>query len=285
MQRSYRAFYCLVLTTVALAGCAKPLKICPGKGSVAEAISVLTERSKNAVPFKANGRCRLEYYVEDNPKPKKESFFVQFWVNPPSEIYLQGNVAFDARGLVAGLNKDEFWFFIRPKEISGYWWGRWSEKIYFRELMVSPKIVLEALGIAVLGGDEDSRENWSLSDEGAFDVLTKRNEQGRILKKVHIYRCDYLVHKIEYFDVDGRPSFVAKLRGYQKRIKGFLLPGSIEIIRITGSGKEDSVKIAVTSAKSADFSPKLRDALFTRPEPRGFEHVFRNENGIWVEER
>ena len=150
--------------------------------------------------------------------------------------------------------------------------------------MVSPRIVLEAFGIAALGDDEGSDVSWSLSNEGAFDVLTKYNGDGRILKKVHIYGCDYLVRRIEYFDVDGRPAFVAELENYRKTIEGFLVPRSIEITRVTRSGREDSVKIAVTSVKPGDFSRELRNALFTRPEPRGFEHVFKNEDGRWVEQ-
>ncbi|MGA1980572.1 MAG: hypothetical protein ABSG99_08465, partial [Sedimentisphaerales bacterium] len=197
----------------------KSARICPGKKSVAESLSSLRLQSENAVPLKADGQCLLQYYAEDR-KPKKENFPVKLWVNPPVEIYMQGDVAFDPKGIVLGSNEDEFWLAVKLKGVSSYWWGQWSERSYPERLMISPRLVLEALGAAVV----EDEENWSLSKDRAFDVLTKQ-EDGIEIKKIYISTCDYLVRKIEYFGDDGKASIVMELDKYKEISKNFFVPG------------------------------------------------------------
>jgi len=64
-----------------LAGCEskirQPTKICPGKGSVAEALATLQSQSQNVVPLRASGKCCLEYYVEGKEKQQRENFDVK----------------------------------------------------------------------------------------------------------------------------------------------------------------------------------------------------------------
>ena len=79
--------------------------------------------------------------------------------------------------------------------------------------MMSPMVVLEAFGIIM--DNEPNEGGWSLKNEGAFDILTKRNEAGRLVKRVHVYACDYLVHKIEYFDDRQKVVAVAELGEYK----------------------------------------------------------------------
>jgi hypothetical protein len=284
-------------------GCAaqiqKPVRVCPGKESIAESLSSLRLQLENAVPLKANGQCLLQYYNGDR-KPEKENFPVKLWVNPPVEIYMQGDVAFDPKGIVLGSNEEEFWLAIKLKEISGYWWGRWSEESYPEKLMISPRLVLEALGIAAVG----DIESWSLSREGAFDVLTKQ-EGGAKTRKIYINNgstgspsdsasslqaraksrdCDYLVRRVEYFDDDGRATVVTELDKYKELIKGFFVPTFIKIINRTDSNKEDSVQITLSSVKPANFTDKQRKRLFIRPEPQGFKHIYKIVDGNIIEQ-
>jgi hypothetical protein len=274
----------LTVTSVMLifAGCAaqiqKPVRVCPGKESIAELLSSLRVQLENAVPLKANGQCLLQYYAEDR-KPKKENFPVKLWVNPSVEIYMQGDVAFDPKGIVLGSNEDEFWLAIKLKEVSGYWWGRWSEKDYPEKLMIGPRLVLEALGIAAVG----DIESWSLSKEGAFDVLTKQ-EGGAETKKIYINNCDYLVRRIEYFDDDGRATVVTELDKYKELIKGFFVPTFIKIINRTDSNKEDSVQITLSSVKPANFTDKQRKRLFIRPQEQGVKHIYKIVDGNIIEQ-
>jgi len=283
------AFYIVALALI-LSGCAaqtqKLTRVCPGKESAAEALSVLRSHSQSALPLKATGTCLLEYRVEGKRQPRRENFPVKVWLNPPIEIHLQGSVAFDPRGVVAGSNKDKFWLAIRLKEISSYWWGEWTQASHLDELVISPRVVLEALGTTAVESGKGSGENWSLSNEGVFDVLTKRSDQGRIVKKIYVFCCDYSIRRIEYFGVDEEVVVVAELDKYRKVAESFAVPTLIKVVRRDG-GADDSTAITVTlrSVKSASFTEQQRDRLFTRPDPRGFEHVLTNVGGAWVEQQ
>ncbi len=271
MPPKFFIFICSVI--IIFAGCApqkRKLQICPGKGSAAEALSILMSRPEGAVPLKAAGQCHLRYCIEDNSKSGEENFPVKLWVNPPAEIYLQGDAAFDAKAITLGSNKDDFWLSMKPKEISSYWWGRWSEKTSSGKLTINPKLLIEALGIAAI----DNEDNWSLSKEGAFDVLTEQQGQAEI-KKIYIYNCDYLIRKIEYLN-EGRPVAVMELDGYKEVLKGFFVPGIIKIISHTDNGKElGSITFNLNSIKAAGFTDIQRKVLFTRPQPRGFKHIYK----------
>jgi len=220
---------------------------------------------------------------------------VKLWVNPPGEIYLQGDIAFDPKGLIAGSNKHEFWLAIKPKEINSYWWGKWAEETSGQKLMLSPKMVLEALGIAEIGGEG----NWSLSNVDHYDVLSKRNERATVIKKIYIYNSrDYLIKKIEYFDANGQAAVVTELDKYKKVLNDFppsreghsrfggvpFVPTFIKIITCIDGKEEDSVRITLGSIKSMNFTDKQRRRLFTRPAPRGYKHVYKIVDGNIIEQ-
>lgn len=278
-------YFCFAAGILILVGCApevrKPLEICPGKDSVAEAVSALESHWQNMVPLKANGQCLLEYYVEGKQKPQKEKFSVKLWVNPPVEMYLQGDVTLVPKAIVLGSNQDEFWLSVRAKEISTYWWGEWSQQDSSLTLMINPKTLLEALGIAAV----DAQPNWSLSNEGAFDVLTKR-ERGVVVKKIYVYSCDYLVRKIEYFDVYGQVAVVAELDKYKQVLEGFFVPASIKIIERADDNPKESLSITLDlkSIKSTKITAKQQNVLFNRPQPRGIKRVIRIVGGNWIEQ-
>lgn len=263
-------------------GCAvqirKPVRVCPGKESAAEALSLLRMQSGNVIPLKADGQCLLRYYSGDG-KPKKENFPVKLWVSPPSEIYMQGDVAFDPKGIVLGSNKDEFWLAVKLKEVSSFWWGQWSEGKYPEKLMISPKLVLEALGAVATGDDE----SWFLSNEKGVDILTKQ-QGGTETKKIYVNTCDYLVRKIEYFDGEGRVAVVMELDKYKEISKNFFVPGVVKIVNRAGGNKKDSVQITFGSVRSANFSDKQRGRLFVRPQPQGFKHIYKIADGSIIEQ-
>ncbi|MHC4497590.1 MAG: LolA-like protein [Planctomycetota bacterium] len=274
----------ILAAVLALAGCVpqieKPLRICPGKEDVSASLSLLEARAENAVAVKAKGQCRLRLYVDGEPKPHKENLTLKFWLNPPADIYLQGDASLIPKAIVFGSNEDEFWLGIRPKEVSTYWWGAWDEQDSLHGLPLRPKILLEALGAVELGGDYD----WSLSNEGPFDVLTQRSEEGAVVKKVYIYNCDERVFRIEYFDDDGEVMFTAELGKYRNVSEGFSVPTVAEIVTSGEEGREDSVRISINSVKTVNFTDKARDRLFTRPEPRGFRRVIRIVDGKPIEQ-
>ncbi len=275
----------VVVAILIFAGCApeiqKPIEVVPGKESVAEALSVLKARSQKAVPLRARGRCLLQYYDAGKKKHKKESLTVLVFVKPPVEIYLQGDATLVPKAIVLGSNEREFWLSIRPKEISTYWWGQWSEQDSSEGLLINPKTLFEALGVAEI----KAGENWSLSNEGAFDILTRR-ERGVVIKKIYIYSRDYLVKKIEYFDLQGKAIAYTELEGYREVSDGFFVPALIKIIAYGQNKGKDSLSITLDlkSIKPKKITER-QQKVFKRSPPRNFKHVLVNEGGKWIEQR
>ena len=271
MKVSGKLVFLLVTLVLILAGCGGELKLpkrlCAGKDYVAESLDSL--RLANSTPFRANGHCHLRYY--DRAKPHNENFTVRLFGEPPAKIYLQGDVAFDPKGIILGSNEDQFWLAIKPKEISTYWWGRWAEQDGLYKLPLSPKTLLEAFGVIELGDETD----WSLTNEGIFDILTKRNEQGGLVRKIYVYSCDYRVRKIEYFNADGEVEVVTELGKYKEVSEGFFVPRVIKITTTGEDNKQDSVKITLSSIKSTSFTEKQRSRIFTRPKTRGYKNIYR----------
>jgi hypothetical protein len=258
-----------------LGGCGPPKRsldrICPGTESLNEALFELRRGWDNAVALKANGQCRLRFH--SSKRRHDENFLVRVWVNPPDEICLQGDIAFNAKGIVLGANDVQFWLVTRPKEFSQYLWGRWDRQSGFdSQLVLSPRVLMEALGMVAVGPDADSSGRWSLSNEGACDVLTERGQAGQIVKKIYIYNCDRRVWRTEYFDADGRTVVTTELDKYRDVAEGFAVPTDIKMVMHRADDKTDSVRLTLR-AKSVSLSDKARQRLFSRPPPRGIEPV------------
>lgn len=273
----------IVTAMLVLTGCGPqirvPTEVCAGQESVDEALAALQAQSQNAVPLKAHGNSRLEFYVEGKKKPKKENLdVIKLRVNPPAEVYLQGDKSILSKVVVLGSNEQEFWLSIRPKE-STHIWGKWAEQDSSGGLVINPRTLLEALGI----GQIDAEQDWSLSNEGAYDVLTKQ-EDGVTTKKIHIWCCDYRARKIELFDSDGQAVASAELDRYQEVSQGFFVPA---LIRVTTFGRDEmekpvTVTINLTSIQSSDKWP---GQLFDRPSRIGrFNNVYRMVNGKLIEQ-
>jgi len=264
-----------------LAGCTPtlitPTNVCPGKRSVNEALAALQRNAQNMAPFRADGHCFLEYYAEGKTTPQKDDLIVQqLWVEPPVNFYLQGDKHLIPRALILGSNEREFWLAIRPKEISLYVWGRWSEQESSEGPTINPRTLLEALGI----GEIDTREDWSLKNKGAYDVLTKR-ERGAITKKIYVFSCDYRVRKIEFFDSNGQVAAVAELDQYEDVSEGFLVPALIKVITYSQVERDKpfTFTLKLKRLRPTKISEPQRKYLFTRRPPDGFKNVGRIVNG------
>jgi len=279
-----RLCFCFAVAILIFAGCApeiqEPIEIVPGKESATEALSVLKARSQNAVSLLSRGRCVFEYYDPENKKRKKEKLEVIVLMKPPVEIYLQGDATLVPRAIILGSNEREFWLLMRPKEISTYWWGTWSGQNSAEGLMINPRTLFEALGFLETGAEE----NWSLSNEGAFDVLTKQ-DRGVVIKKMYINRRDYLIVKIEYYDSKGRALALAELKDYKEVSDGFFVPASIKIIAYNqDSGEEPlGITLSLKTIKPKEFN-ESQQKVFKRPPPQGFDHILRNEGEKWIEQ-
>ena len=279
-----RLWFFFAVSMLIFAGCTpeirEPVEIVSGKESAIEALSVLKARSQNAVSLLARGRCVFEYYDPESKKHKKEKLDVIVLMQPPVEIYLQGDATLVPRAIILGSNEREFWLLMRPKEISTYWWGTWSEQNSAEGLMINPRTLFEALGFL----ETEAEVNWSLSSEGAFDVLTQQS-RGVVIKKIHIYKHDYLIGKIEYYDSQGRTLALAELKDYKEISEGFFVPASIEIVAYDESEEPFFwITLDLKTIKPKEF-PERQQSVFERPQSsQGFKHVLRSEGGKWIEE-
>jgi hypothetical protein len=271
------------------AGCTPPgqrqLAICPGKANVNEALKTLAARGERAVPLRASGQCRLNYYDPDKERYVRHKVSLLLWLDPPAQLYIQGSIGVDNKAVIVGSNDREFWLSLRPKEISTYYWGRWADAGNIEGLIINPRLVLEAFGIIVRPDASVDSGLWSLQNEGPYDILTLRNTTGGLREKVYVYACDYLVHKIEYFDPDGRLIATAELEDYEPLVEGFDVPKRIRVTTISPDEHADSIDVRFSSWKEKDLSEKAKEVYFDRhPEDMDFEHVYRYEDGQWMTE-
>jgi hypothetical protein len=280
MKKSRHIVTCIT-ALLALTGCGpgakKPLLICPGKNSVAEAMTALQFQSENMVSLYAKGKSRLQYYDEKGKK-RKENLEVTMLVKSFDKIYFQGDMSVVKKAIIVGANEREFWLAIKPKEISSYWWGQWPDLDPSQDLLINPKTLLEALGIAKV----DLQAEWSLSNEGPFDILTMRKESV-IIKKIYIYCCDYTIRKIEYFDSDERVLARMELDQYKEIAENFSVPSLIEVETFGTDRKEDSLTISfdLNLIEHRKITAK-QERLFRRPPPKGYKNLHRLENGNWI---
>jgi hypothetical protein len=281
--RCITSFFCLA-GLIFIIGCApgvqEQLQICPGSKSVGQSIDTIRQHSEKISSFWAKGKCRLTYYDKGKKHPETENMDVTVLVKSGLEIYLQADIGLISKAVIAGSNKDEFWLAIRPDEISSYLSGQWSQLNSTHNILLNPRTVLEAMGVT----EVQTQSDWSLSNQGVYDILTKK-ENGVIAKKIYIYCCDYSIRKIEYFDNNGFLSIVAELKEYKTVSNEFSIPGKIEITTSLEKQKEDTISLALEfgSVETRQITAK-QDDLF-RPSPaKGFKNIYKLIDGQWIEQ-
>jgi hypothetical protein len=282
------ALWAVGLGILLVGGCVtqpqRKLQICPGKATVDEALQTLTARAQNAVPVWANGRAVLTYHAPDKKKPERHSLELVLRFDPPARVFLQGSVTAIPRAVILGSNEEEFWLALRPKEISSYYLGRWQDVGDFEGLVMSPRVVLEAIGMVNVPGAEPNPALWRLENKGPYDILTQRDENGRPVRRLHVYACDYTVHEIEYFDRRGKVVAVAQLGDYKPVVKGFSVPTQINVVSTRPDGRKDSVVMDIRSPSTKAFTEEQRRQIFHPPDADKFEHIYHYEDGRWVEQ-
>jgi hypothetical protein len=225
--------------------------------------------------LQADGECKLQYHTEDGKK-HYEQFPIKIRVVPPDRIYVQGGPVFVPKAIMLGANEKEFWAWLKPEKINTYWWGQLSETEGCLDSMaLNPCSVLEALGAVAIENPQD----WSLWNNEVFDILERQAPNGNRIQRVFINCCDYLTRRIEYFNNDGQIVLIAMLDKYKPISNGFSLPRNVKIIRFGEEDKHNFIDIKLNSIRPANFSQKQLDFMFSRPQPRGFENIYKmNQN-------
>ncbi|MHC4265093.1 MAG: hypothetical protein ACYSUK_04075 [Planctomycetota bacterium] len=257
-----------------------PTRACPGKEAPVYALETLNSKVQHVTAIKGHGQCLLKYQTED--KKEKLNFPIKLWAQTPGHFYLQGNIALDARALIVGSNDEEFWLSIKPKEISGYWWGKWDDGNRTEDLLISPKMLLEVLGITPF--EQDHTGAWTLSNDGVFDILNHIDASGKLRKKVYVYCCDYTIRKIEYFDVGEELAAVVELGNFKKLSQGFVTPTLINIISNKEADPYVEIYIRLSAVSPVELNEKQQQRLFVLPPTRGFGNIYRIIDGQSIEQ-
>jgi len=239
-----------------------------GKGSIDEAVAALRLHRNNVMAVRAGGNCLVEWYDRDGKK-HQENPTVQLRFYPPDRLYFSGDIL-GSEALRLGCNADEFWFRIKPKEVSGYWWGdRRLAAGCTSGKYISPDTLLEAMGIVEVD------KTWQLVGKEGYDILTLYFDKDKPFKRIYVDWRDYLIKKIEYFDSQGQTTMVMQLGDYTTGADSVIVPAHIAILNIdTETG---GLIIDMTLRDIKLFMPTkelLGGKLFARPDTEGFENVY-----------
>jgi len=254
---------------VFFSGCAAPTVekapgICADK-SISEIMQIFRRRRENVVPLRAGGSMRIRWY-DSGKKVYRENLNVDLRFYPPDHIYFRGSTIL-GEAVRLGANADEFWILMRPDQISTYQWGvRSRAQTCSREQWLNPQNLLEALGMVSVD------TAWSLSNQGDLDVLAGTGARGKVVEKVYVNCSDGLPEKIEYYGAEGQLTLALELDEYTR--PGDASPVATRI-RITHPETGAEADITLKNVKLFEPSPKQLAGLFARPEPKGFEHVFK----------
>lgn len=282
MTKKIKHIIFIVLVGVCLCGC-QPAGvsrqrelICPGKSSIEEAVTILMLQRRNQKPIRASAEC-VFIYKDDQGEEKKQAVDpVTVRFIPPDRIIFRG----DEFGEVGfGANESEFWLRIKP-DMDSYWWGTHRQADRCSEMMlINPYNVTEALGTVDVSSD------WQLSYCNGDDILILLTDDGRLVKRVFVDACDYLVKRIEYFDSEGLLKAAADLSDYTAGEQGLIVPSTIEVTQYQYGIPEGSVEIRLKHIRPFIPTEKQKRLLFQRPERDGFEHLYRlNEHCEFVGE-
>lgn len=266
----------VIAVSVFLSGCAAvptkqaAVEICDGKETIAQAVAVLNEHRQTITAIQARGHCIIRWH-DDKKKEHTEKPEVVLVFYPPGYLYFRGNVL-GQEVIRLGSNAEEFWFRMKPREISHYQWGKRCDVARCNGLgRFNPDNLLEALGMVSV--DED----WALSNQARYDVLTLFDGE-KVRKRIHVDSCDYLVRKIEYFDADGNAAVTIELDGYTETSDGAVVATKINIINQEFDGM--TVDINLKNVKPAK---PFKAGLFQRPPSKGFEYVYQlNDYCQWI---
>ncbi|MBE0536328.1 MAG: hypothetical protein IH624_11720 [Phycisphaerae bacterium] len=248
-------------------GPVSPIEPVRGKQNIHEAVAALNAHRERIRPIRAGGNCRVEWYESDGTL-KRENPAIQLRMVPPSRLYFVGEII-GSEVVQFGTNPQEFWFRLKPKEVSSYWWGiRETARKCRSGGMLNPESVLEALGIV------DIDANWTLVGREGFDILTLNDFAGIPIKRVYVDWRDYLVRNIEYFDAYGEIVAAAGMSGYGEDSGGIPVPTQIAIQYFQSSGGSLSISMTLRGVRLFEPTEVQLKGLFARPSTDGFENIY-----------
>ncbi len=260
-------------------GCQAPLKeplgpeieLLKGKPDIAAAVAAINAHRQFVKPIRAGGNCLIEWY-DDDGKKHKENPGIQLRLVPPDHLYFSGDIL-GGEAIRFGTNAEEFWFRIKPKEVSSYWWGKRAvARACGGQGQLGPESLLEALGVVEID------QTWTLSSKPGYDILTLKDDAGLPVKRIHVDWRDYLVRKIEHFNGSGKTSVVVNMSRYTDgtgKLAGIVVPTRIAIVYL--NMPNGGLLTDMTLRDLKPFSPskaQMNGKLFTLPPTKGFKNIY-----------
>jgi len=247
-----------------------------GMGNIEESATALEAHKAGVIPVLAYGK--LKYIYTDNGKRKEENLDANLRFDPPRRLFFNAT-SMVGEAIRLGSNDEEFWFQMKPKEISQYFWGTWKQLDgCASNLLITPDSMLDALGMVTV----DS--SWMRIDHNGQDMLVKLGDDGRAKKTIYVNRKGYLVSRIEYYDDQEFKTLTVDISDYKPVGNGSPIPTKINITDYNIG--EIKAKIEITLKNPRFLKPeKIRKSLFERPPPKGFKSIFKmGDNCKFVEQ-
>lgn len=245
----------------------RPLSCPPGE-NIHQVIRKWNENSSSRVSLRAYGRCHIEFETEE--ESFDENFSVKLWATQPDNIYIQGDIFFNPRGIIFGADGGRFWFAIKPEVdtfVSGTLPAIPSPRL--------PALQMTTLADCLFINKIRNAESWILEKNEKYDILCKLSNENNPLKKIYINRCDHLPGKIEYYDNTGKTSLVVKTGYYKQLETGEYFPGSISVEYPGVDKNKNLIELEFKTIKKDEFTDAQRKALFSPPDTGGYENVYR----------
>ena len=256
---------CLLGVLLCLAGCHPQMHNSSSrsyeKASAAEALALLQAQADKVMSLKIYAQCRMGLPDEDGVLKEQPPFDVRIYFDPPYNVFMDGIVGMGASGKVEmGSNAEFFWMGIKLK-MDEFWWGRWDKTSNHEDMQVSPKAMMEALGVLQLGDPA----SWSLSKRQDVDVLIQVGPTGKITRQIKMQPGASVPQRIEYFNDQGEISLVVELAQYTTLLNGFEVPQEIGISAFQDDQCSHYVRLSVRrdyGVTKKTYSEKFRQNNF-----------------------
>lgn len=218
--------------------------------------------------FTVNADCRIEI-----PDEKiKETYNLKFYYEPMSNVYMQADHVLLGKAVIAGGNDDQYWLWIRHKEVDSYWFGSWQSGCIdsSTSLPINPSVILEAMGL--LYCPQDYKKVKCSCSAHVFSVALADGGE----KKLWFDCCDDKLAKIEIFGAKGNPVVLCTIKNYFSTSDGAKLPAKLEMTVYSDSREiaKATIKFKPESFKLREYSDVFRKSFFAQPKPDGVKNVY-----------
>ena len=107
-----------------------------------------------------------------------------------------------------------------------------------------------------------------------YDILTKADGEGNVVKTIRIRACDYQVVGIEITNPEGTETVQVRMDRYAATEQGLSVPTIIEAEHRTEGEVDAKLRVELRNVKRFEMKPK-QERLFARPPEDHYEEVYR----------